>query len=80
MKVEVMAARIAPADQTSNRKQGSAADQKCRHLRRPARKLFAVSSRQGTSRRVCVVDAVTAASVKGMANVLPPYQYGHWSR
>src|SRR3984885_12497456 len=48
--------------------------------RHPARKGRRGCGRQGTSRRVCVVDAVTADSVKGMANVLPLYQDGNWSR
>jgi hypothetical protein len=34
----------------------------------------------GTSRNVCLVDASTAAWVKGMAKVFPLYQYGNWSK
>ena len=74
MEVEIVAARIAPCEQNSSRKQGRAGDQKGRH---PAQEGV---GRQGTSRRVCVVDAVTADSVKGMANVLPLYQDGNWSK
>ena len=76
MEVEIVAARIAPHEQNSNRKQGSGGDQKGRLPAREGRKVCGVG-RQGTSRRVCVVDALTAASVKGMANVLPLYQYGN---
>jgi hypothetical protein len=36
--------------------------------------------RHGTSRNVCLVDAPTAPWVNGMANVLPLYQYGNWSK
>ena len=73
MEVEIVAAGIAAREQNSSCDQGRAGDQKGRHPTREGRKGYGVG-RQGTSRRVCVVDAATAASVKGMANVLPLYQ------
>ena len=76
MEVEIMAARIASREQNSSRHQDGAGDQKGRHPAREGRKGYGVG-RQGTSRRVCVVDAVTAGSVKGMAKVLPLYQEGN---
>ncbi len=73
MEVEIVPARIAPQHQRSGRQQGGAADQKGREIvQRCDRE--SRDGDHGTSRRVCLVDAVTAPSVKGMAKVLPLYQ------
>jgi hypothetical protein len=82
MEVEIMAARVTPEHQRSGSNQGGTGDQQSRHdlreVRAAARRWRGL--RHGTSRRVCLVAAFTAASVKGGANVLPFDQYGHWFR
>src|ERR1700728_2705333 len=79
VKVEIMPTGIPSHEQHASRNQRRACDQKGRHPTREGRMGYGVG-RQGTSRKVCVVDAVTAASVKGIGNVLPLYQDGNWSR
>ena len=80
MEIEIVAAGISSHEQHASRKQCRACDQKGRRFCAGRAGRDCGVGRQGTSRRVCVVDAVTAASVKGMGNVLPLYQDGHWSR
>ena len=86
MEVEIMAAGVAPERRRSGSKQGGAGDQQRRHGLRGSIELAGAAAkrgrqfRHGTSRRVCLAAAFTAASVKGGAKVLPFDQYGHWFR
>jgi hypothetical protein len=71
MKVEIMTTCIASHEECSRGQKGGPRNEKTTNVyRRPQ----ACWLPHGTSRSVCLVTALTAPSLKGMAKVFPLYQ------